>query len=259
MESSLQPIAEFKERRLAQADEVTDTALFHRAESIARNFVARKAIFVCELDQGSELHLTRGNEFLLFFIKAGQLTLSIPSSFPGAKEYFVAWRGPGHVIGEVSPFTKIPQPIKVTALTSCTLLEIPSPDFIELAEKYAVLYENLVQLMIKKAKEERSRWDVIFSIKKPIHQVAYVLLKLAQERGTDGDKQGYEVIRGLVRHQDIAGYLGWGRTNVHRYIKQLKVLGLAEGGMVGRRNAVARLFNIQRLEDFVMENTGAVP
>ncbi|HXQ32957.1 MAG TPA: helix-turn-helix domain-containing protein, partial [Anaerolineales bacterium] len=84
---------------------------------------------------------------------------------------------------------------------------------------------NIAGLLIKKTLQERKRIEVSL-MSQGAAQVAKALLNFLEERGADKDKDGTEIIRGVVRQRDIADYIGSDRSTVAKPLRMLKERGI---------------------------------
>lgn len=250
--------------RNAQNEDLVNLPLFKSVNpSIIQEFLGKdsesttvnnKSVYksyVCEIREKQKLSLTRDGKEYLYSIIEGHLRLSLPTSFKVDRsdaEYFVAWRGPEQILGEMSPLAGEPHPVTLTAMTKCELIEIPSQLFMKIADKNAILYRNLAELLIKKTFDERRHADLLQNVES-FQQVVYTLLLLHKVRGYTLNEKKHHVINGIVRQSDIAAYLGWERQNVIEKLKGLKAEGIAACTGPGTNNAKVTIMNYEKLRE----------
>jgi CRP-like cAMP-binding protein len=274
--TSTQPTEEEFAYESATYEELRSTPLFKGVDSnvirlfLTENFSSQEAAKsrVFELEPKDKLRLTRHGIEYLYIIVNGHLSLYMHSRFksvpPKKKEpFFIAWRGEGQVIGEMTPISRevklghemkwssgADEPIVVTAQSRCKLIEIPSAYFIQIADDNAILYKNLVGLLIQKSFEERKRWDLIQSVDQIECRMAYVILMLIRRLGlSEADNEGCRTIEGFVTAEDIGGYLGRTRQSASTGIGKLGKRGLIEGNKRGHHEGTMKILDIDNLTE----------
>lgn len=235
-----------KRKRKATEKDLNDTFLFTGAESLIDPFTDGNS-YVCTLEMGQKMELTRNGVEHIYIITKGHLRLCIQNPRT-SEEIFIAWRNPGQILGEMSPLAGEPKPVIIEASTDCEFVEIPSQLFLQQAERTHILYRNLVILLIQKTYEERQRSELLQSFKAD-RRIIYALLKLHKERGFVVDSDGHQVIKGVLRQKDVAAFVGLRRQSSGKYFKELEKNGLVECAEPGHNRATIKIKNIEGLRE----------
>lgn len=235
-----------KRKRKATKKDLINTFLFNGAEDLLDPF-ADGSSYICTLEMGQKMELTRNGVEHIYIITKGHLRLCIQNPRT-TEEIFIAWRNPGQILGEMSPLAGEPKPVIIEASTDCEFVEIPSQLFLEQAEQTHILYRNLVILLIQKTYEERQRSELLQSFKTP-SRIIYTLVKLHKERGFVVDANGHHVINGILRQKDVAAFVGLRRQSSGPYFNKLESDGLVECSEPGNNRATIKILNIEGLRE----------
>lgn len=222
--------------RPALAEDIKNTPLFQGVADEVIEALAPSS-YICKLERNDKLYPMRQDEKYLYVIREGYFALRVRSEVLMWEKNFLAWRGPGQILGEFAllfldiqggklietdDFNLLGTIGELKATEDCELLEIEGSDFINAAIKDSNIYRNISRLLIKKMVEAGKRSEVI-QLPTILKQVAKTLLVLIEERGY---RPGEKKIRGRIVHLDIAGYIGASRENVNKQMIELKNAGV---------------------------------
>jgi CRP/FNR family cyclic AMP-dependent transcriptional regulator len=184
---------------------------------------------ICRLEIHEKLTPTKNEVDYVYVILTGYVGIWLPSRFRGTSENFLAWRGPGQIIGEIRVIGDAPSEARITASEACTLLELRSDTLKDVARSAPGIFRNISRLLLKKMYQERHRLEVI-QTSTSARKIAQTLLHLADERDThiqDRLRKEHRIpIPGLVIQDEIGSYIGVKRETVNRKLTELKRRGL---------------------------------
>ena len=153
-----------------------------------------------------------------------------------APSAFLAFLGPGAIVGELSIIDGLPRSASVVAVRSSALSCLSRSAFDDVTKKNPDIYKSLVTLLATRLRET----DAVIAAGSflPLRgRVACTLLELAEQFGHDVGA-GRIVIRQKLGQSDIAAMAGIARENVSRILNDWK-----------RRKLVSRLSGYYCLED----------
>lgn len=207
--------------RNATLTELVTTELFDGvAESYLKLLLESSRVF--EIDAHQELLPTRDEVDYLYVILSGFVGIWMPSFFDPQRENFVAWRGPGQIVGEMRTIGDFPAITRISTCEPCTILELRSDTLTDIADSSPAVYRNISRLLIKKMRQDRHRLEVIRS-PSSAKRTVQTLLYLALERKTnDGLVLRIQKIPGLIMQDEIAAYIGSKRETVNRNLRKLR-------------------------------------
>ncbi|MDQ3918592.1 MAG: Crp/Fnr family transcriptional regulator [Acidobacteriota bacterium] len=206
----------------AAVDDLRGRELFEGVDPVALAAIAKHSA-IRKLGGREQLHLIRDEVALVFVIVSGYVSIWANSQFTSEGETFLAWRGPGQIIGEMKAVADTPAEARVITCEPCEFIEMRSDNFTDVAGGSARIYRNLARLLVKKMEHERCRSEIIRMT--PVRrQVAQTLLHLAHERcGRDGLGRLSQIdIPGVIHQDEVAGYVGVKRETVSRELSGLK-------------------------------------
>ncbi|HWT03305.1 MAG TPA: Crp/Fnr family transcriptional regulator [Pyrinomonadaceae bacterium] len=182
-----------------------------------------KVSTICELRAGQALHPTIDQVSYVYIILSGYLAIWGKSEFTGREENFLAWRGPGQIIGEMRSVGAGPTATKIVACEICTFVEIRNDTFTDIADGPNKIYRNIGLLLIQKMAHDICRSEIIRMSPAP-RQVAQALLHLAHERIGDEKIEDLNRIEipGVIRQREISSYIGISREVVNVILSDLK-------------------------------------
>jgi len=158
----------------------------------------------------------------LYLIRSGYLEVRLYSSLiKKGKSFLLAFRGPDQIVGEMSAIARHPSVAFISCSEPCQLIQIRSAALERAAEMDWRIYRNIASLLIDKTLQERKRIEVSL-MNEGEAQVAQALLNFWQERGADPRPEGGRTIRGILRHRDVADYIGCDRTTAAKRLGELK-------------------------------------
>src|SRR5262249_1570202 len=158
---------------------------------------------VSTLQPQTKLTLRRGKTEYIYIIVSGYLEVRLNSALIKKGSFLLAFRGPNQIVGEMNAIARESGVAFISASEPCDLIRISSGALASLAQKDWRIYRNIAGLLIKKTRQERRRVEVSL-MRQGAAQVAQALLNFLDERGADKESDGSQVIRGIVRQQDIA-------------------------------------------------------
>lgn len=187
-----------------------------------------------KFESRAPLRLTREGIEYIYIIVEGYLEVRFNSQLiKKGPDFLIAFRGPEQVVGEMKAISESPGEATIKARGRCSLIEIPTAAFVQIAERDWRIFRNLARILIKKAFQERKRIEVI-QMPMGEAQVAQTLLNFLGERGSEITENRNLLINGVVRHADIAGYIGCDRTTVARRLRNLKQQNVIDYPDTGR-------------------------
>jgi CRP-like cAMP-binding protein len=105
-------------------DDLRDLELFRELKNETLQFICQDGL-IYEVDANQSLDTTRDRINYLYVILEGYVTAWRPSCFDPGEEYFLAWRGPNQIIGEMRAIGTDPNSTRFQTCDRCRLLEIP--------------------------------------------------------------------------------------------------------------------------------------
>lgn len=183
-----------------------------------------------------------------YVIRSGYLEVRLFSSLiKKGKSFLLAFRGPDQIVGEMSAIARQSSVAFISCSEPCQLIQIRSAALERAAEKDWRIYRNIASLLIEKTLQERKRIEVSL-MKEGEAQVAQALLNFWNERGAEAGPEGGKTIRGIVRHRDLADYIGSDRTTVGKHLSQLKKEGIISYPSRGQSPNRLTILNVPTLE-----------
>jgi CRP-like cAMP-binding protein len=215
-------IANQKPKRPATLKDFENIELFAEVGESSLRLLLGNSI-ICNLDAQERLFPTRNEVDYLYVIIMGYVGIWLTSSFDPTVENFLAWRGPGQIIGEMRVIGDARSEARITTCQPCTLIEVRSDTFTDVADGNARIYRNISRLLMKKMYQERHRSEVI-QTSTAAQKIAKTLLHLAEERIGKRLRRSAEalVIPGLIIQDEIGAYIGVKRETVNRQLSELK-------------------------------------
>jgi CRP/FNR family transcriptional regulator, cyclic AMP receptor protein len=171
----------------------------------------------------ARLHPTRDQVDHIYVILEGYLAIWRPSCFNPRDEYFLAWRGPNQIIGEMRAIGTEPTAARFQTCDRCKFIEIRNDTFRDVADSDPLIYRNIAELLMKKMRYQGHRSEVV-QMSNPASQVAQTLLHLAEERcGTKSfNEQAVLAIPGFLHQREMGAYAGITRETVNRELGALR-------------------------------------
>jgi len=203
-------------------DDIRDQELFRGLDAETLQFICEDSrIYDVVANQLVETTWDRIN--YLYVILKGFVSAWRPSCFDPAKEYFLAWRGPNQIIGEMRAIGTESISTHFKTCDRCHLLEIPSRIFFKAGEMDPVMYRNFSHLLMKKMRYQGHRAEVVQMANTRL-KVVQTLLHLAEDRcGSEKIKQCEHLhIPGLLDQTELGLYAGITRATVNRELRVLK-------------------------------------
>lgn len=212
--------------REATLADLMDKELFDQGELEVLQGIVRHSV-ICKLDAKQRLYPTREEVNYVYVIHTGYVALWLTSSFSNMGENFLAWRGPGQILGEMRAVGSGPTTIRIVACEPCELIQIRKDAFTDAADISQRIYRNIARLLIKKMEHERCRSEII-RMSPASRQVAQTLLHLAHERRGETEYAAWNeiAIPGRIHQDEIGGYIGGTRVTVNRELTKLKTKNL---------------------------------
>jgi CRP-like cAMP-binding protein len=235
--------------RFATVADLRSTELFRDVpDAIIEELVQGEKVEVSTLQPQTKLTLRRGKTEYIYIIVSGYLEVRLNSALIKKGSFLLAFRGPNQIVGEMNAIARESGVAFISASEPCDLIRISSGDLASLAQKDWRVYRNIAGLLIKKTRQERRRIEVSL-MRQGAAQVAQALLNFLDERGADKESDGSQVIRGIVRQQDIADYIGSDRSTVAKPLVMLKkrgIIGYPDRGYHKRHTV--KIFSRHKLE-----------
>lgn len=230
-------------------DDLRNLELFHGLKNETFHFICQDSL-IYEVDANQRLDTTRDRINYLYVILDGYLTAWRPSCFDPGKEYFLAWRGPNQIIGEMRAIGTEPNSTRFQTCDPCHLLEIPSNTFINAAASDLLIYRNFSNLLMKKMRYQGHRAEVVQMANTRL-KVVQTLLHLAEDRcGSEAFKnQDHLHIPGLLNQTELGLYADIDRSTVNRELNELKKEELIyfSGSKSGTRIVILRRSNLEKI------------
>jgi CRP/FNR family transcriptional regulator, cyclic AMP receptor protein len=174
------------------------------------------------LEAQTALELQVDEVYHVYVIMGGYLEVRLYSNLIKKGESFLlAFRGPDQIVGEMTAIARHPSVAFISCSEPCQLIQIRSSALERAAEKDWKIYRNIASLLVDKTLQERKRIEVSLMYKGEA-QVAQALLNFWQDRGADLRPEGGRTIRGILRHHDVADYIGCDRTTAAKRLGDLK-------------------------------------
>jgi CRP-like cAMP-binding protein len=182
---------------------------------------------LCRLAAHKSLQPTRDGIDYVYVIVNGYVAIWLPSRLIRLGESFLAWRGPGQIIGEMKSIGDKPAEARITTCELCEFIEFESALLTKVAEGSPRLYRNVARLLMEKLHQERHRAEVV-QITPARRKVAQTLLYLAEERGAPPlpARLNEYTIPGIVHQDEIGAYVGAERETINRILREFTGLGL---------------------------------
>jgi CRP-like cAMP-binding protein len=202
------------------------TRLFQKVPDDAIDQIQNSCEIV-ELKAGESLVTSRQGIEYLYIIREGYVSIWMPPSFyPKLKKVFLAWRGPGQIIGELREKGDEPSNTSITTYERCELIQIRLDTFRDLAKTVSLLYENVAYMVLDKMRHEGRRSEVV-QMNPALRQVAQTLINLAEDRCANFSfTQLIHPIPGIIHQDELAGYVGITRKSVNKELNELERRGL---------------------------------
>ncbi|HXQ74260.1 MAG TPA: hypothetical protein VN844_27395, partial [Pyrinomonadaceae bacterium] len=105
-------------------DDIRDLELFGGLTTETLQSICENST-IYEIDAHQHLETTRDGINYLYVILEGYVTAWRPSCFDPSEPYFLAWRGPNQIIGEMRAIGTERNLTRFSTCDSCRLLEIP--------------------------------------------------------------------------------------------------------------------------------------
>jgi CRP-like cAMP-binding protein len=142
---------------------------------------------------------------------------------PEASDVFLAWRGPGDIIGEMAAITKTPRSATVRAVEEIDVLEIDGDDFVDNYlrkhfEAHLAVDKVLAQRLAESPGEVRSERRKVSA------RAAQVLTEAADRIGRQS--RGGLWLPYPRTQQDLAALIGASRESVSAALRQFRERGL---------------------------------
>jgi len=210
----------------ATVAELRRTELFKDVpDKIIKALVQAGKVKLETLTPQTELTLRKGRTEYIYIIVSGYLEVRLNSALIKKGNFLLAFRGPNQIVGEMNAIAGESGVAFISASEPCDLIQISSEALAAIAARDCRIYRNIASLLIKKTLQERKRIEVSL-MRRGAAQVAKALLNFLDERGSDRDSDGGEVIRGIVRQRDIGDYVGSDRSTVAKPLRMLKERGV---------------------------------
>jgi CRP-like cAMP-binding protein len=139
------------------------------------------------------------------------------------KEVTLNILGKGEVFGEMAALDEVPRSTDVITLTTTTIGNMPSQDFVQLLHTEPMAGVRLAQLMARRLRQVNRRLRLRES--DSTSRVADTLLFLAEGQGKRG-QEGTEIPN--LPHRELSSLSGLARETVTRVLTKLEKKGLIE-------------------------------
>ncbi|MEU9565575.1 Crp/Fnr family transcriptional regulator [Streptomyces sp. NPDC048161] len=169
---------------------------------------------------------------------------------PGGVVTWLAFRGPGDLLGEVSVFHGTPRTAEVVALTPCTAVVLEAERFRRFIEQRGLILDLMRQAFSRLRESDAHRTELLTL--PLVTRLARALLRLVELTSPGGES---EVVRltGLSQ-EEIAQATGVTRNAVITGLRRLRESGAVE---TARRTIVIK--DMRALRDWAMTGPGAMP
>ena len=151
----------------------------------------------------------------------------VASLSTAGREVIVAVRGPGDLVGEMSPLDGEPRSATVTTLEPVEALMVPGSAFaafLERRPRVALVILRMVAGRLRYADAQQAD----FATHDVVGRVAHRLVELCERFGTPGEGR-IEVALPLSQ-EELAGWTGASREAVSKALQLLRSLGIVETG-----------------------------
>lgn len=178
---------------------------------------------ICKLSAHKSLSPTRDGVDYMYVIISGYVAIWLPSHLIHMGESFLAWRGPGQIIGEMRSIGDKPSEARITTCEPCEFIELRSDILTKVAEITPQIYRNVARLLMEKLHQERHRAEVI-QLAPAERKVALALLYLVEERCKKASVNKSKVfgIPGTIQQDEIGAYIGAERETINRILRRFK-------------------------------------
>ncbi|CAM2920094.1 Crp/Fnr family transcriptional regulator [Streptomyces albus] len=143
---------------------------------------------------------------------------------PGGATTWLAFRGPGSLLGEVSLFNGTTRTADVVALTSCTTVVLEAQRFRRFVEERGLVLDLMRQTLDRLLESDLHRSELL-TLPLPV-RLARSLLRLA-ELAAPGDTLGPIRLTGLTQ-EEIAQAIGVSRNAVGTGLQELRETGVVQ-------------------------------
>lgn len=207
-------------------DQVVDQAV---AQVVTREHPANRVILL-ENDWGSSV----------YFILSGWVKIRTYNI--DGKEVTLNIVGKGEIFGEMAPLDEVPRSTDVITLTSTTVANMPSSDFVRLMQTQPQAGIRLAKLMARRLRQLNRRLRLREADAQS--RVADILLFLAEGQGK-ASEGGIEIPN--LPHRELSSLSGMARETVTRQLGRLESRGLIQ-----RNQDVLCIIDTVALEDLIL-------
>ncbi len=207
-------------------DQVVDQAV---AQVVTREHPANRVILL-ENDWGSSV----------YFILSGWVKIRTYNI--DGKEVTLNIVGKGEIFGEMAPLDEVPRSTDVITLTSTTVANMPSSDFVNLMQTQPQAGIRLAKLMARRLRQLNRRLRLREADAQS--RVADILLFLAEGQGK-ASEGGIEIPN--LPHRELSSLSGMARETVTRQLGKLESKGLIQ-----RNQDVLCIIDTDALEDLIL-------
>lgn len=233
----------------ATIDDLRGLELFRDLRNETLQFICQDSS-IYEVDPNQRLETTRDSINYLYVILEGYVTAWRPSCFDPTDEYFLAWRGPNQIIGEMRALGTDPSSTRFQTCDSCRLLEISSQAFTHAAGSDPLMYHNFSKLLMKKLRYQGHRAEVVQMANTRL-KVVQTVLHLAEDRCGSETFQICEHLRipGLLDQTELGLYAHIDRSTVSRELNALKKEALINlsSSKSGTRIVILKRSDLQKI------------
>ncbi|MDX3851061.1 Crp/Fnr family transcriptional regulator [Streptomyces sp. AK02-01A] len=148
----------------------------------------------------------------------------VVSREPGGATSWLAFRGPGDLLGEVSVFNGTTRTAEVVALTPCTALVLEAQRFRRFVEERGLVMDLMRQALSRMRESDVHRTELLTL--PLVARLARALLRLAELTGADPES-GVIRLTGLSQ-EEIGQATGVTRNAVTAALQQLREAGAVE-------------------------------
>lgn len=143
---------------------------------------------------------------------------------PSGAKTWLAFRGPGDLLGEVSVFNGTSRTADVVALTPCVAVVLDAQRFVRFVEERGLVIQLMRQALARMRESDLYRGEL--QSLPLVVRLARTLLRLAvlTDRGTEGNSVR---LTGL-NQEEVAQAIGVTRNAVISGLRQLRAVGLVE-------------------------------
>lgn len=176
----------------------------------------------------------------VYFIAAGRVHVTVYS--PSGKEVAFRDLGPGKSFGEISALDGAPRSATVIARADTLLASMPAERFRAMLREHPEIAELMMRYLAGLVRMLSDR-VVEFSVLAVKNRIDAELLRLARERGADGNEA---VLSPAPTHAEIAS-----RVATHREAVTRELNALARDGLIARKGGALVIPDIDRLARLV--------